>query len=127
MTKPFEFVNAINITKQNLFADPQAEKDYNPFLVNRSLSYFVDTILFASEMNIYSDLSNKQQFDYYINIIARKKRFSKWAEKESKSDDLEAVCSYYGYSKQRGKDVLDMLTTEQINYIKERQYTGGRK
>jgi hypothetical protein len=127
MTKPFEFVNAINYTKEYLFNDPQSEKDYNSFLVNRSLSYFVDTIMFASEMNRYPQLTNKQQFDYYINIIARKKRFSKWAEKESKSDNLDAVCSYYGYSKQRGKDVLDMLSSEQIKFIKEKQYTGGRK
>ena len=127
MTKPFEFVNAINYTKEYLFNDPQSEKDYNSFLVNRSMSYFVDTIMFASEMNRYHQLTNKQQFDYYINIIARKKRFSKWAEKESKSDNLDAVCSYYGYSKQRGKDVLDMLSSEQIKFIKEKQYTGGRK
>jgi hypothetical protein len=127
MIKPFEFVNAINSTKENLFEDPQAEKDYKSFLINRSLSYFPDTIMYANEMNQYSSLPNYQQFAYYINIVARKKRFSKWAEKESKSDDLEAVCSYYGYSKHRGKDVLDMLTTEQLNYIKEKQYTGGRK
>jgi len=127
MIKPFEFVNAINYSKEDLFEDPQADKDYNAFLINRSLSYFVDTVMFANEMNQYSSIPSKQQFAYYINTIARKKRFSKWAEKASKSDDLAAVCSYYGYSKQRGKDVLDMLTTEQINYIKERQYTGGRK
>lgn len=127
MIKPFEFVNAINTTKENLFEDSQAEKDYKPFLINRSLSYFPDTIMYTNEMNQYSSLPGYQQFAYYINIIARKKRFSKWAEKESKSDDLEAVCSYYGYSKRRGKDVLDMLTTEQIKFIKEKQYTGGRK
>lgn len=127
MIKPFEFVNAICYSKEDLFEDPQADKDYNAFLINRSLSYFVDTVMFANEMNRYSSIPTKHQFAYYINTIARKKRFSKWAEKASKSDDLDAVCSYYGYSKQRGKDVLDMLTTEQINYIKERQYTGGRK
>lgn len=127
MIKPFEFVNAINTTKENLFEDPQAEKDYKPFLINRSLSYFPDTIMYANEMNQYSSLPGYQQFAYYINIIARKKRFSKWAEKESKSDDLDAICSYYGYSKRRGKDVLDMLTTEQIKFIKEKQYIGGRK
>lgn len=127
MIKPFEFVNAICYLKEDLFEDPQADKDYNAFLINRSLSYFVDTVMFANEMNRYSSIPTKHQFAYYINTIARKKRFSKWAEKTSKSDDLDAVCSYYGYSKQRGKDVLDMLTTEQINYIKERQYTGGRK
>lgn len=127
MIKPFEFVNAITYTKENLFEDPQAEKDYKAFLINRSLSYFPDTVMYANEMNQYTSLSGSQQFAYYINIVARKKRFSKWAEKESKSEDLEAVCSYYGYSKQRGKDVLDMLTDEQLKYIKEKQFKGGRK
>lgn len=127
MIKPFEFINAITNSKENLFEDPQAEKDYNPFIINRGLSYFVDTIMFANEMNQYSTIPNYQQFAYYINTIARKKRFSKWAPKESVSDDLEAVCSYYGYSKHRGRDVLDMLTDEQLSFIKEKQYTGGRK
>ncbi len=79
---PFDFLNSINDTKKDLFEDPQAEKDYNAFLVNRGLSYFPDTILFANEMNIKRDTPKQWQFDFLRLAIPKKKRFSKWHKKK---------------------------------------------
>lgn len=126
MSTPFEFVNAINFTKEDMFQDPQANKDYVPFIVNRSLSYFVDTIMYANEMNRYPDLSNQQQFSFLIHSISKKKRFSKWAPKESISEDLDNVCVFYGYSKREAKDALNILSDDQLNYIREKQNKGGK-
>ena len=126
MSTPFEFVNAINFTKEDMFKDPQANKDYTPFVVNRSLSYFPDTVMYANEMNRYPDLSNQQQFSFLIYSISKKKRFSKWAPKESASEDLDNVCAFYGYSKREAKGVLNILTEENLNYIREKQNKGGK-
>ena len=77
---PFDFINAINLTKENLFTDPQANKDYSPWMVNKGLSYFPDTILHANEMNGNYSIPKEWQFSYYLNTIPKKKRFSKWAK-----------------------------------------------
>ena len=83
---PFEYVNAVNSTKKDIMIDDVAEKAYNPFMVNRSLSYFADTVLAANEMNRYAHTDNRLQFDFFINIIRRRKRFSKWFKPEQISD-----------------------------------------
>ena len=75
---PFEYSKAINITKQDIMVDDLAENDYNSFIVNRSLSYFPDTVLYANEMNINHHIDARLQFDFFINIIKKRKRFSKW-------------------------------------------------
>ena len=126
MATPFDFLNAINFTKEDIFQDPQSSKDYKSFLVNRGLSYFPDTVMYANEMNRYPDLSNQQQFSFLLYSISKKKRFSKWAPKESVSEDLENVCAFYGYSKRVAKCVLNILTEEQLNYIREKQNKGGK-
>tara|TARA_B100001057_G_scaffold417375_1_gene436067 strand:- start:905 stop:1291 length:387 start_codon:yes stop_codon:yes gene_type:complete len=123
---PFEFSNAINYTKKNIMVDDITEKAYNPFLVNRSLSYFPDTILAANEMNLHPHLDNRLQFDFFINIIRKKKRFSKWFKPENPSD-LDVVKNYYGYSNEKARQVLTILSTEQINELKNKVVTGGRK
>ena len=125
MATPFDFLNAINFTKEDMFLDPQANKDYVPFIVNRSLSYFPDTVMYANEMNQYSNLSKEQQFSFLIHSISKKKRFSKWA-KEPLLEDLENVCAFYGYSKRVAKGVLNILTEDDLNYIREKQTKGGK-
>ena len=99
--KPFDYLNAINHTKVNIIEDSDnpelAEKLYPPYLVNRGLSYYTDTILFANEMNIRHQCDNKLQFDFYLNSIRKRKRFSKWHKREQ-DDDLNAVMEYYGYN-----------------------------
>ena len=123
---PFEYLNAINHSKQNIMVDDLTEKAYNPFMVNRGLSYFHDTVLMANEMNQNAHLDNRLQFDFFINIVRKKKRFSKWFKPEIVSD-VEVVKEYYGYSNQKARQVLTLLTTEQINELKKKVYKGGRK
>lgn len=123
---PFDYLNAINMSKKDIMVDDIAEKKYVPYVVNRSLSYFPDTILFANEMNLNAHLDNKLQFQFYINTIRKRKRFSKWA-KPIKESDLEVVKEYYGYSNEKAKQALTLLSEEQLNLLKQKVYKGGRK
>ena len=123
---PFEYLNAINYTKQNVMVDDLAEKSYNSFMVNRGLSYFPDTVLMANEMNQHAHIDNRLQFDFFINIVRKKKRFSKWNKPETVSD-VEVVKQYYGYSNEKARQVLTLLTSDQIDELKKKVYKGGRK
>jgi purine-nucleoside phosphorylase len=123
---PFEYVNAINYSKKNIMVDDIAEKQYNPYMTNRSLSYFHDTILMANEMNIQHHLDNRLQFDFFINIIRKRKRFSKWFKPETISD-VEVVKAYYGYSNEKARQALSLLTKEQLEVLKKKVDKGGRK
>jgi len=123
---PFEFQNQIVYGKKDIMVDDLAEKDYNSFMVNRGLSYFPDTVLAANEMNIHHQIDNKLQFDFLINIIRKRKRFSKWNKKNS-SSDVEVVKEYYGYSEEKALQVLPLLSTEQIAILHKKVVKGGRK
>lgn len=123
---PFDFLNAINENKTDLFEDPQAEKDYNSFLVNRGLSYFPDTIMYANEMNRYFEIPKQWQFDFLLTAIPKKKRFSKWHKKEVPIDDVKLLMKHYKYTEQKVHEIMDLLTPEQINAIKVKYETGGR-
>ena len=123
---PFEYCNAINYTKKDIMIDDVAEKAYAPYMVNRQLSYFNDTVLAANEMNLKHHIDNRLQFDFFINIIRKRKRFSKWFKPEQISD-LDVVKKYYGYSNERARQVLTLLSTEQINELKNKVAKGGRK
>ena len=123
---PFEYVNAINMSKKNIMVDDIAEKQYVPYMTNRSLSYFSDTVLIANEMNINHHLDNRLQFDFFINIVRKRKRFSKWFKPESQSD-VEVVKAYYGYSNEKARQVLSLLTKEQLEVLKKKVDKGGRK
>lgn len=128
MTSPFDYVNAINFNKHDLMTgtenDELAESAYVPFLTNRSLSNFPDTILYANEMNMKHHLDNKLQFHYLINSIRPKKRFSKWAKRQD-SDDFEAVKEYFKYNNTKTEQAISLLTPEQITKIKNKLKTGG--
>ena len=125
---PFDYVNAINDTKKNLMVgtdnDELAEKGYIPFMVNKSLSYFIDTILYANEINEYAHIDNKLQFEYYLNGILKKKRFSKWAKKE-KSDDLDIICEYYGCNYTRAAEIHKIINKTNIDFMKQKLQKGG--
>lgn len=121
-----DYLNSINISKTNLMdSDPDAESKYPPYIVNRCFSGFMDTVLLANEMNINPHIDNKLQYDFYINIIRPKKRFSPWLKKE-KLDSLDCIKEYYGYSDEKAKTALKILTEEQIEFIKSRLNRGGR-
>ena len=123
---PFEYLKAINETKKDIMVDDIAEKEYNPFIINRGLSFFKDTILYANEMNAHHHLDHRVQFDFFINIIRKKKRWSKWV-KPSDIDNLELIKEYYGYSNEKAKSVLSLLSNEQIEQLKQRIYKGGKR
>ncbi len=123
---PFDYLNAINDTKKNIMVDDIAEKSYNSFMVNRGLSYFNDTVIYANEMNRYHHLDHRLQFEFYINSIRKRKRFSKWIKPDT-AGDVEVVKEYYGYSNEKARQALTLLTSEQINELKKKVYKGGRK
>lgn len=106
--------------------DPESIKDYSPYIINRCLSGHLDCILYANEMNIYNTLPNKMQYDFYINSLRAKKRFSPWLRKE-KIEELECIKQYYGYSNEKALQALRLLSKEQIDYIKSKLETGGYK
>lgn len=127
---PFDFVNDINIGKKNLIENSDnpelAEKMYNPYLTNKALSYFPDTIQFANEMNMNSHLDHLLQYSFLINIVRKRKRFSKWHKVED-NGDLEAIQEYFGYSLNKAKDTLRILDDEQLKIIKKKLMKGGMK
>jgi hypothetical protein len=124
---PFEFVNSINSTKVNLMdQDEDTEAKYNSFLVNRSLSYFPETVIMSNEMNRLHHLDSKLQYDFLINIVRKKKRFSKWDKPEERTD-IECVKQYFGYSESKAKQVVGLLSESQITTIKSKVSRGGRE
>ncbi len=127
MSNPFDFVTAINTTKKKLIDEnPDMEKEYVPYLTNKSLSYFTDTLMDANLMNIHHGLDKKMQFDYMINTIRPAKRFSKWAKKVE-NNDLEVVKTYYGYNARNAEIALSLLSAEQLKTIKQKLENGGVK
>lgn len=125
---PFDFVNAININKKDLIRNSEnpvlAEKSYKPFMVNRALSYFIDTILHANEINMANHIDSILQNDYYLNNIRVSKRFSKWAKPEE-SSDIESIQEFYKVNYRRALEISKVLTKEQIDHIKTRIIKGG--
>ena len=126
MSNPFDYVNSINISKKDIMHDDISEKSYPAFMVNRALSYFNDTVLYANEMNVNHHIDNKLQYHFLINIIRKKKRFSKWL-KPREVDNLELIKEYYGYSNEKAKSVLRLFNNEQIELLKQRIYKGGKR
>lgn len=122
---PFDYVNAICDTKVNLIVDDITEKGYNPFMINRTLSYHYDTVLLANEMNQRAHLDKKLQNDFLINTVRKKRRFAKWAKPLS-SDDLEVVKEYYGYSNEKARQVLPLLNDAQMGQLRQRIFKGGK-
>jgi hypothetical protein len=122
---PFDFINAIHYSKDNLIVDDWSEKQYNPYIINKGLSYGHDTVIPANEMNSRPHLNKILQFDFLINIIRPKKRFNKWIKAE-KIDDLEVVKEYYGYSTEKAKQVLPLLNDSIIIELRKRITKGGK-
>ena len=121
-----DYLNAINYTKEPLLDtdDESVEKGYTPFVVNRCLSYFIDTVLYANEMNRRPETDKKMQFDYLQRSIRKNKRYSKWLKQES-VENLDIIKQYYGYSDTKAKEVMDILTSNDIEYMRNQLNTGG--
>ena len=123
-----DYLNSINFSKEYLMGeeDPTWEKKYPAFIINKCLSGFVDTIMYANEMNLNHQLPTKLQYDFLLNSVRKRKRFSPWLKKE-KIQDLDAVKSYYGYSNEKAQQALKILTKDQINHIKAKLDVGGKR
>lgn len=125
--KPFDYINSINFTKKNLMKgsenDELAEKGYVPYITNKTLSYFTDTLLYANEMNRYHFLDNRLQYEFYLNSIRKKKRFAKWAKADD-NDDLTMISEFYQISLSKAKEAIKILSPEQIKTIKDKMEQG---
>ena len=113
---PFDFANSINFTKENLIVDEATEKEYNPFIVNRAMGFAADTVIPGNEMNARPHIDNKMQYDFLCGVVRKSKRYSKWIKSEE--ENLEAVQEYFGYSFNKAKEALRILTSEDIEKIK---------
>ena len=120
-----DWLNSINMTKEHLIdEDPDLEKEYPPFIVNKCLSGQMDSLMYANEMNKYPNLEKRLQYDFFINSLRKRKRFSPWLRKD-KVKNIEAVKSYYGFSTAKAEQALTILSNEQLDYIYEKLNTGG--
>jgi hypothetical protein len=113
---PFDFANAINYTKEDMMVDERTENDYNPFIVNRALGFSPDTVIASNEMNSRHHLDKKMQFDFLRSVVRKAKRYNKWIKAEE--SDLEAVQEYFGYSFNKAKDALKLLSKDDMDKIK---------
>ena len=123
---PFDFINAILVNKKNLLQDDElATKEYAPFIVNRGLSLHLDCVLYANEMNLRPFIDKDQQFQFLLNIIrSMKRKFQPWQKSET-DKNIECVKTYFGYSNEKAKQALRILTDEQIAEIKRKTDKGG--
>lgn len=128
-TDIFTYVNSITVGKNNMMRDSEndslAEKEYNPWVANKALSYYPDTILMANDMNMNYHLDKRPQYEYLLNIVRRGKRWAKWV-KETKSNDLDIIMKVYECSASVARDYLKILTKEQLKQLHKTQETGGK-
>lgn len=122
---PFDFINSVQTSGNNLIIDEETEKQYNSYIVNRGLSFGVDTVIYANEMNSRPHLEKKMQYDFLLNAIPKKKRFNKWIKAE-KDSNIEVIIEYYQCSLEKAKDILRVLTPEQFADVKSKLFKGGK-
>lgn len=122
-----DYLKAVNQTKEHLLDSEDEEwvKKYPPFIVNKCVAPFPDTVMLVNEINQLPHLDKKLQFDFLINSLRPRKRFTPWL-KAKKLENLEYVKEYYGYGNEKAKTALDILTDEQISAIKKKLYKGGK-
>ena len=127
MTELKDWLNSVTFNKEDLtHDDPDSIKDYPSYIVNRCLSGHFDTVLYSNEMNIHNHLDKDMQYQFYLNSLRKRKRFSPWLKKD-KIQNLNIVKQYYGYSNEKALQALRLLTNEQLEFIKQRLDTGGMR
>jgi hypothetical protein len=122
---PFDFANAIQHTKENLIVDEWSEKQYNPYMVNKALSFGIDTVIQANEMNSRNHLDKKLQFDFLINSIRGRKRYNKWIKPDETDGTIFVIKEYYKYNTEKARQAAKILTSEQLETIKRKLFKGG--
>lgn len=113
-----DIIPSVLSTKKDVLTDDY-EKEYNPYVVNMALSQHIDCILYVNEMNLNSHIDNKMQYQFYLNILNAKKRsYQKWYKK-TESEDLISIKEFFGYSNEKAKEALRILTSDQLTHIKQ--------
>jgi len=122
-----DWLNSVNFNKNNLMEeDPDAISSYPPYIINRCLSGHLDTVLFANEMNKYSNIDKDMQYSFFLYTLRKRKRFSPWLKKEQ-VEDLDLVKKHYGYSNEKAKVAVSLLTKTQLEYIRNKHDMGGKR
>ena len=123
----FDFLISINENKRDLLKeDPTSVSEYVPFMVNRGLSYFPDTVMFANEINQHAAVPKEWQYAFYLNGVAKRRRFSKWAKRDAAPEDVSLVMKVYQYSTEKAVSALKLLTPAQLDEMRAAQSTGGK-
>ena len=121
---PFDFVKSVSQTKIDLMVDEVEEKAYQPFLINKALSYHQDSVFFANEMNIRHGVDNRLQYVFFLNTLRKRQRFSKWS-KPYISKKLDVIKKHYQVSTKIAKEYVELLTDKQIKELKKTMNLGG--
>jgi len=122
-----DWLNSINQSKKNIMdEDPSSTKEYAPYIINKCLSGHIDCLMYVNELNKNHSLDKKLQYDFLINILRIKKRYSPWIRKD-KLKDIDLVKSYYGYSRDKAEQALKILSKEQLKFIAQKLEIGGTK
>ena len=124
MSGAWEFIASINAGEDLLKSGKQVEKNYDPYVTNRNYSLYIDTALYANEINMCYQVDKKLQYDYYLNTIRPAKRFVKWPKKE-KVEDIDIITTYYKVSNNKAVEISRVLTEEQKNIIRTKIIKGG--
>ena len=122
---PFHYIASISNTKKDLMIGEDEEKTYSPFMINRGLSYYQDTVLFANEMNLNGHLDHRLQYDFLRSAVRPRKRFSKWMKKTTPAK-IEVIKEYYGYSDAKAEAVADLISDDTLAEMKHTIRKGGK-
>jgi hypothetical protein len=126
---PFDFIRSINEKTENLMdINPETEREYVPFIVNRGLSFSSDTILYANEMNLNPNTDKRMQYDYLYNSVRRRKRYDKWMKQgEQDEEAIEAIMLVYKVSRKRAFEYLKIIPEKKLaSILKSRGGTNAK-
>ena len=121
---PFDFVKSVSYDKKDIMVDDIEEKAYQPFLINKSLSYHQDSVFFANEMNVRGSTDNRLQYLFYLNTLRKRQRFSNWV-KPYISKKLDVIKEYYQISTREAKEYVNLLSDKNLRELRNRMKTGG--
>jgi len=131
----WRYENSINLGKEQLKLNEQEFK-YNQWRTNSSLSNYIDTLLYVNEMNMYHFITNQMHYDYLFNSVRKSKRYGKKKTEKDKqlerqikeeNEKISLIQEYYKYNRTKSKEILNVLSDEQLNYIRKRLEKGGTK
>lgn len=123
MPSLIEYLDSINTTKVDIM--PGDDNSYPAFQVNRGMAQHIDTIMIAQEMNKLANLSSRMQYDLYLNMVSKKKRYGKWVKSVATPEDIDFIANHYRISITKAEEYIALLTDEQLAEMKAQYYEGG--